>query len=51
MSTLLILLIILSLILISCLPVWSHSRSWGYGPSVGVGLIVLWLIFRLMGRH
>lgn len=48
MSTLLILLIILSLILISCLPVWSHSRSWGYGPSVGVGLIVLCVGKRLI---
>lgn len=49
MSTTLILLIILGLTLFGTLPVWSHSRNWGYGPSVSLGLIILWLIFRLMG--
>jgi len=49
MST--ILLIILILILVGALPTWPHSRSWGYGPSglLGVVLIVL-LILLLMGR-
>jgi hypothetical protein len=28
-----ILLIILVLALVGVLPTWSHSRSWGYGPS------------------
>jgi len=48
-STLLV--IILILILIGAIPVWPHSRSWGYGPSgiVGVLLVVL-LILLLMGR-
>lgn len=46
-----ILLIILILILVGALPTWPHSRSWGYGPSglLGVVLIVL-LILLLMGR-
>jgi hypothetical protein len=46
-----ILLIVLVLILIGVLPTWPHARSWGYGPSgiVGVLLIVLIVLF-VMGR-
>ena len=46
-----ILIIILILILLGAIPVWPHSRSWGYGPSgiVGVILVIL-LILVLMGR-
>ena len=46
-----ILLIVLILILIGVLPTWPHARTWGYGPSgiVGVLLIVLIVLF-LMGR-
>lgn len=46
-----ILLIILILILIGALPAWPHSRTWGYGPSGGLGLVVIILIvLLLMGR-
>ncbi len=46
-----ILLIILVLALLGIIPIWPHSRSWGYGPSGGVGLIVLILvILLLLGR-
>jgi hypothetical protein len=46
-----ILLIILILILIGVIPAWPHSRSWGYWPSGGLGLVVLILIvLLLMGR-
>jgi hypothetical protein len=46
-----ILLIILILMLVGIIPIWPHSRSWGYTPSGGVGLIVLILvILLLMGR-
>jgi len=46
-----ILLIVLILLLIGALPTWPHSRSWGYGPSGGVTLIVVILIILLlMGR-
>jgi hypothetical protein len=49
MST--ILLIILVLLLIGALPTWGHSRSWGYGPSGLLGLVVVvLLILLLMGR-
>jgi Protein of unknown function (DUF3309) len=36
-----LLLIILILMLIGGLPTWGHSRDWGYGPSGGVGLLVV----------
>lgn len=46
-----ILLIILILILLGAMPTWPHSRSWGYGPSGGIGLIlIIVLILVLMGR-
>ena len=49
MSTILI--IILILLLIGALPTWPHSRSWGYYPSGGLGLVVLIIIILvLMGR-
>jgi hypothetical protein len=46
-----IILIILVLALVGVLPSWPHSSSWGYGPSGGVGLIVVvLLILVLMGK-
>jgi Protein of unknown function (DUF3309) len=46
-----ILLILLILILIGALPAWPYSRSWGYYPSGGIGLIlVIILVLLLMGR-
>lgn len=46
-----ILLIVLILMLVGALPSWSHSSKWGYGPSGGIGLVVLILIILLvMGR-
>ena len=49
LSTLLI--IILILVLLGAVPAWPYSRSWGYGPSGIVGLIVVVLIIlALMGR-
>jgi hypothetical protein len=49
MST--ILLVLLILLLIGALPTWPYSRSWGYYPSGGLGLIVLiLLVLALSGR-
>jgi len=46
-----ILLIVLILILIGVIPTWPHSRSWGYGPSGVLGIIVVALVIMvLMGR-
>jgi len=51
MSISLILLIVLILLLVGALPSWPHSKSWGYGPSGGLGLVVLILVvLLLMGR-
>ena len=51
MSLGLILLIIVVLMLIGSIPTWPHSRSWGYGPSGGIGLVVvILLVLLLMGR-
>jgi hypothetical protein len=47
--TLLIILVVL--ILVGALPTWPHSRSWGYVPSGGLGLLLLILIIlALTGR-
>jgi hypothetical protein len=46
-----ILLIILLIAVIGSLPRWGYSRSWGYFPSGGLGLVlVIILILFLMGR-
>lgn len=46
-----ILLIVLVLMLVGSFPTWPHSSSWGYGPSGGLGLVVLIIIVLLvMGR-
>ena len=46
-----ILLIIVVLMLIGAIPSWPHSRSWGYGPSGGLGLVLLiLLVLWLMGK-
>ncbi|HNW02042.1 MAG TPA: DUF3309 family protein [Burkholderiaceae bacterium] len=43
-----ILLIILILMLIGAIPSWPHSRSWGYGPSGGLGLVVIIILILLV---
>ena len=43
-----ILLVILVLVLVGVIPAWPHSRSWGYGPSGIVGVIVVILIILLL---
>lgn len=46
-----ILLIVLILMLVGALPSWPHSRSWGYGPSGGLGLVlIIVVVLLLMGR-
>ncbi len=46
-----ILLIVLVLMLIGAIPTWSHSRSWGYAPSGGIGLVlIIILILILLGK-
>ncbi len=46
-----ILLIVLIMMLVGVFPTWPHSKSWGYGPSGGLGLVVvIILVLVLMGR-
>jgi hypothetical protein len=46
-----VLIVVLILMLVGALPRWGHSRSWGYFPSGGLGLVVLVLvILALSGR-
>ena len=46
-----ILLIVLILMLVGAFPSWPHSRSWGYGPSAGIGLVALIVVILLvLGR-
>ena len=45
-----ILLIVLILLVIGALPSWPYSRSWGYGPTGGLGLLlVIVLVLLLLG--
>jgi hypothetical protein len=51
MSIATILLIVLVLLLLGVIPSWPHSKAWGYGPSGGLGLIVvILLVLLLMGK-
>jgi hypothetical protein len=46
-----ILLIVVLLLLVGALPAWPHSRSWGYYPSGGLGLVlIILLVFILLNR-
>jgi hypothetical protein len=46
-----ILIVVLVLALLGALPRWSHSRTWGYAPTGGVGLILLVVVVLLvLGR-
>lgn len=44
----LIVLVLLIVLLLGAIPAWPYSRSWGYYPSGGLGLIVLILIILLL---
>lgn len=46
-----ILIVILILALVGALPRWPHSRSWGYYPTGGLGLVlVIVVILLLLGQ-
>jgi len=46
-----ILLVLLILMLVGAFPTWPHSKSWGYYPSGGLGLVVvILLVLILIGR-
>jgi hypothetical protein len=39
-----ILLIVVLLVLLGVLPTWSHSASWGYVPSGGLGILLVVIV-------
>jgi hypothetical protein len=43
-----VLLVLLVLLLVGALPRWDHSKSWGYGPTGGLGLLVIILVVLLV---
>ncbi|WAC08021.1 MAG: DUF3309 family protein [Thermodesulfobacteriota bacterium] len=46
-----ILIVVLVLVLLGVIPVWPHSRQWGYYPSGLLGLVlVILIILLLLGR-
>lgn len=46
-----IVLIVVLLLLVGALPSWPYSRSWGYYPSGGLGLVlIIVLILVVLGR-
>lgn len=46
-----IIIVILLLMMIGALPTWSHSRSWGYFPSGGLGVVLaIVVVLLLLGR-
>lgn len=43
-----IVVVILILLLLGVLPTWGHSRSWGYAPSGGIGMLLLIVVVLLL---
>jgi Protein of unknown function (DUF3309) len=43
-----ILIVLAVLMLIGAIPAWPHSRNWGYGPSGGLGLVLLIVVILLL---
>ena len=43
-----VLIVIAVLMLLGAIPAWPHSRNWGYGPSGGLGLVLLILVILVL---
>ena len=43
-----ILIVLVVLMLIGAIPAWPHSKRWGYGPSGGLGVVLLVLVILMM---
>jgi hypothetical protein len=51
MSVGMLVLLIVILLLVGAIPAWPYSAKWGYGPSGGLGVVLLVLIVLLvMGK-
>ena len=43
--------IFLILVMMGIIPMWPHSRTWGYGLSGGVGLVmVIFVVLLVLGK-
>jgi hypothetical protein len=48
----LLIVLVLILLLVGAFPTWPHSRAWGYGPTSGVGLLlIIVVVWLLLGRR
>jgi len=46
-----VLIVLLIMAILGVFPRWSHSRSWGYAPSGGIGMVLLIVVVLvLLGR-
>lgn len=43
-----VVIVLLVLMLIGAFPAWPHSRSWGYYPTGGIGLVLLIVVVLLL---
>jgi hypothetical protein len=43
-----VILVLVILLLIGSLPTWGYSGGWGYGPSGGLGLVLVVLVVLLL---
>ncbi|MBK7974916.1 MAG: DUF3309 domain-containing protein [Deltaproteobacteria bacterium] len=48
MSVSLVVIVLLALLLVGAFPTWPHSRGWGYGPSGGLGLVLLIVVILML---
>ena len=46
-----ILIIILILLLLGAFPQWPYSRSWGWYPSGGIGLVLLIILILFLAGY
>jgi len=48
MALIFVLTIALIVALVGSLPLWPHSKSWGYYPLAGVSVVILIILFVLL---
>lgn len=43
-----VLLVVLLLLLVGALPVWPHATAWGYWPSGGFGVVIIFILVLIL---
>ena len=46
-----LLLMILIILVLLALPAWPYSSSWGYGPTSGVGVLLVIILIWVLADH